>query len=68
MTDQMISTARKVAQQFVERAKALGMKGKKRDDAAMEYFCGACTALEQVGHADLDHMMRVTVLLVSPRG
>lgn len=34
---------------FIERSDALGLKGKKRDDAAMHYFVGAAKALDLAG-------------------
>jgi hypothetical protein len=40
------------AQQFVERASALNYKGKKRDDAAIDYFCGIATALKASNRDD----------------
>jgi hypothetical protein len=35
------ATTQKLALSFIERADALSLKGKKRDDAALDYWCGA---------------------------
>ena len=34
-----------LCEKFVERSKALGLKGKARDAAAVHFFCGAASAL-----------------------
>ena len=41
--------ARAVASGFIERAEALGLKGKTRDKAALDYYVGAARALELAG-------------------
>jgi hypothetical protein len=40
-----IAIIKAICHGFVERAEALNLKGKKRDDAAMDYFVGANRAL-----------------------
>lgn len=42
-----------LANRFIERAEALGYKGKKRDDAALDYWCGAASLAEEFGNAPL---------------
>lgn len=34
-----------LCKKFVERTEALGLRGKKRDDALVDFMCGAATAL-----------------------
>jgi hypothetical protein len=47
-----IAIIKAICHGFVERAEALNLKGKKRDDAAMDYFVGANRALVAMGHAE----------------
>ena len=57
------------ARSFMERATVLNYKGKKRDDAALDYYCGAATALYASGDTDFAATLRTqAVLLVSTRG
>ncbi len=60
---------RELARNFVERSEALGLQGKKRDDAALDYVCGAATAY-QIIHEDalVRHLSTVAALVVSVRG
>jgi len=37
-----------LAKRFLERSEALGYKGKKADNAALDYFCGAATFAEEL--------------------
>ena len=53
---------------FVERSEALGLKGKKREDACFEFMCGAATALQAVGHPEADHVTKIVAMLISVRG
>ena len=58
-----------LAKRFVERAEALGYKGKERDDAALDFFCGAAVGAEIIGNqAEADRIGRVAVMMVSVRG
>lgn len=60
---------RALARKFKERAEELGYKVKKRDDAALDYFCGAATLAEINGdQALLKHLMVVLVMYISIRG
>lgn len=60
---------RTIAQRFVERAESLGYKGKKRDDAALDYWCGAAVAAEASGDANLgQRLANIAVLIVAVRG
>lgn len=34
------------AAKFIERSETLGYKGLKRDNAALDFYCGACAALQ----------------------
>lgn len=54
---------------YVERVKALGIKGKKRDDGLLDFMIGAIHALEAQGDpSDAGHVKRVTVMIFSVRG
>ena len=60
---------RTVARRFVERAAALELKGVKRDNAALDYFCGAAAGAELAGDPQLAHSLGViAALIVSVRG
>lgn len=51
---------------FVTRSETLRLKGQKRDDAALEFFCGAAAALRIAGRAeDYEHVARVTGLVIA---
>lgn len=66
-TNQEIVTG--LAQRFIERAEALGYKGKARDKAALDYFVGAATLADlQANHALAQHLGTVSALIVSVRG
>ena len=65
MTD---SLARTLAKRFVERASALGLKGVKRDNAALDYFCGAASALEEIGDPRAASIATTAALIVAVRG
>jgi hypothetical protein len=58
-----------IAERFRERAAALNLKGKKRDDAALDYFVGAAVGAELAGDADLAQAIALAAtLIVSVRG
>lgn len=58
-----------IAAQFVARAEARGLKGKARDNAALEFALGGVSALRAAGlEAEAGHLEVVTVMLVSVRG
>lgn len=65
-----------IAIAFVQRAEALGMKGKSRDNAAIEFFLGAYVAAYGLAKGDAEsdagkhatHILAVTQMLVCTRG
>lgn len=58
-----------LARKFVDRATHLGLKGKKRDDAVLEFFCGAATALELAGRTDeANQVTCCATMLLATRG
>lgn len=58
-----------ICKQLVERAEQMRLKGKKRDEMAMEFIVGAATALEGAGHSeDAQHLAKFASFLVSFRG
>ena len=61
--------ARALARSFIKRAEALGYKGKKRDDAALDYFCGAAVLASESGNASLaTHLGALCALTISVYG
>lgn len=40
---------REIALKFIERAQLLDLRGKRRDEAAVDFFCGAGVALMAAG-------------------
>lgn len=61
---------RRLAVRCAERATALGLgRGKKADDAALHYFCGAAVLAEEQGDDFLArHLAMVCVTIISLRG
>lgn len=59
-----------LAKRFLERHAALQLgNGKKADDAALHFFCGAACAFEESGQVEAaQHVGRVGVMIVSVRG
>jgi hypothetical protein len=54
-----------------ERAKALGYKGRRRDDFALDYWAGATFALvstEGLNSQRAHHLATIGHLVLSPRG
>jgi hypothetical protein len=62
-----MNIVKKTALGFIERSKALGYRGKKRDDALIDYWTGAAMALTNVDHPDAD-WMRQMAFIISVRG
>lgn len=55
--------------QFVERSEALNYKGKRRDDAAIDFLCGAAATLKATGHdTEAEWLGRVVYLEIATRG
>lgn len=62
-------TVRWICQQFVERSEALGYKGKRRDDAAIDYMVGAAQGCIAAGEKDVGESIgRIVYMSVSTRG
>jgi hypothetical protein len=53
---------------FVNRANELGMKGKARDAALIEFMVGACMVLHITKHDAYEHVMGVTAMVLTVRG
>lgn len=59
----------KIALAFKARAEMLGYKGKKRDDAALDYITGAMVGLYLAGKpVEADHLGVVAAMVIAPRG
>lgn len=68
-TTKTAETVRAIARSFIERATALNYRGKKADDAALDYFCGAIKTAELSGDMALCQALgRNAVMIVSVRG
>ena len=61
-------TLRRIVLRCSERADALEWKGKRGDDAAFDYLCGAVTALETVGHPHAEFVKRWVLLILRTQG
>ena len=58
--------SRELAKRFIARAEALSWKGKKRDNAAVEYFVGATHGADLAGDTALaGHLRTLAVLVVA---
>jgi hypothetical protein len=65
----MSKYAKTISARFIERADALQLRGKRRDDAALDYFVGAAAGAELAGNINLGkHLGTVALLIVSIRG
>lgn len=63
------AVVQRLAQTFVSRAQQLHYRGKKRDDAMMDFFTGAVMLAETLELNDLrDHLGRILVMILSCRG
>lgn len=63
-----VETTKALAKKFIERSNALKYSGVKRDNAALDYFCGAASMAELSGNVPLmEHLTRIT-LLIAVRG
>ena len=64
----MTTTVHKLAQTFVERAYALGLKGKRRDELALEFFMGAYALVQATGDKVLEERIALVAFVVAARG
>lgn len=69
MTMSVVTQTSIIARKCSERAQTFNMKGKKRDDFCIDYFCGAIAAAEASGNEELaKHLNTVGVLIIATRG
>ena len=61
-------TLKKIATACVARMDAQELKGKARDRATLEYFCGAAQTLHETDHPDAQCVLMTTALLITSRG
>jgi hypothetical protein len=60
---------KRLAVSFLERADALGLKGKRADSAALEYFIGACALAQAQGDTAMyEHLGRLVGMVICLRG
>jgi hypothetical protein len=58
-----------IALKFVERAATLELRGQRRDEAAVDFFCGAAIALDAAGlDVEAKTIAAVVQLMVSTEG
>lgn len=57
-----------ICEQFKERSEALGLKGIKRENSALDYFIGACTLLEKFEPQEAKELATWIGLILVPRG
>lgn len=58
-----------IALACVSRVEQQDLTGKKRDDAIINFFCGAIAALELADKpTDAAHLTKITALLICTRG
>lgn len=63
-----MNTIQTLCVNFVERAEYLNLKGKKRDEAAIEFLVGAASALQITNHAEANHVLTCVAMAICPRG
>lgn len=64
-----MTTLKKLCMAFVQRSQSLGLRGKKRDDALIEFMVGAANALTIAGaEDDAKHVTAVLAVVFSVRG
>jgi hypothetical protein len=60
---------REVCAQFVGRAEALGYKGRRRDQAAIDFLCGVSCGARLAGDTKMsDHILMVIATTIATRG
>lgn len=52
----------------IERCDAQDVKGKKREQMALDYLCGATKALQATGNPLAENMLMVLTMIMFPRG
>jgi len=57
-----------IAKAFVARAEAQGMKGKRRDELALEFFLGAMTQAVANDDGDMVNVLGQNAAIISARG
>ncbi len=57
-----------LAQRCITRMKALNVRGRKRDEFALEYFIGACDMLLALGETEKANNLSGHCMLISVRG
>ncbi len=64
----MSTIANRVAVSFVERSDALGLKGKPRNDAALNYFSGAYSAFLAIDDTDSAGALATDIMVLGVKG
>jgi hypothetical protein len=58
----------KLSIKFVERATALNLKGKARDNECLSFFVGAHAAMEMADHPEAEYVKTCGALIICIRG
>lgn len=58
----------KLCVKFVTRAENFSMKGKKRDELAIEFLVGAASALQEINHPEYEHVINCVAMIICVRG
>ena len=65
---ELLPVAKMVAQQFITRSDTQTLKGKKRDEMALEYVLGAASAMQVTGNDTKMNSLLLLASLISVRG
>lgn len=68
MNTQLATESHAIVTRLIERVDTLGYRGKKADNAALDYLCGAAVAAEACGNSQLYAYLGRIVFIVSVRG
>ncbi len=68
MTPEEIKTRNALLQGIVDRCDVQGLRGQKRDAAALDIACGICHALIVTGHPLAQNMLGITAMILTTRG
>jgi hypothetical protein len=63
-----LNMLQKLSIKWCDRVAEQDLKGKRRDSAMVEYFCGAAQALQLTEHPEADHVLRVLAMVFCTRG
>lgn len=68
LTAEDLATRYELLKGCIARVDNFGFKGKKREEAALDYLCGVCHALETTKHRLAQNLLACTVMIFATRG